>query len=348
MPIKSLDIKNFQAHKELHLDLSKNIVTITGESDRGKSAILRSLIWLATNRPSGDDFIRYGANECAVKAIVDGHTIERVKGKKTNSYILDGVEYKALKTDVPEEIAKILNIDRNNIQQQFDPIFWFSQTPGEVGKNLNQIVNLEIIDNVMYELQSKSKTIKAEIGVLDTMIAEQETLLENQFLILKICDVADRIDEFVKESKQNQQNINKLESILNSVQQFQKRIEEAEEWQALYSRLEVLFDQYVDNAKKEQNLESCLRRIESVQLIIHQEEIPEQLFDFIERTLEEDKKLVTQRKQWKKLFSIVEDIEDAQKRSDKLEADYKKTEKELHKILDNNVCPLCGRGGKDA
>ena len=122
MPIKSLDIKNFQAHKELHLDLGKNIVTITGESDRGKSAILRSLIWLATNRPSGDDFIRYGTNECAVKAIVDGHTIERVKGKKTNSYILDGVEYKALKTDVPEEIAKILNIDKNNIQQQFDPI----------------------------------------------------------------------------------------------------------------------------------------------------------------------------------------------------------------------------------
>ena len=346
MPIKSLDIKNFQAHKELHLDLSKNIVTITGESDRGKSAILRSLIWLATNRPSGDDFIRYGANECVVKAIVDGHTIERVKGKKTNSYILDGVEYKALKTDVPEEIAKILNIDKNNIQQQFDPIFWFSQTPGEVGKNLNQIVNLEIIDNVMYELQSKSKIAKTEIGVIDSMIAEQEALLENQFLVLKVCDVADRIDEFVKESKQNQQNISKLESLLNSVQTLQKKIEEAEEWQTLYARLEVLFDQYMNNASKERSLEFCLRRIESIQLIIHQEEIPEQLFDFIERTLEENKKLVAQRKQWKKLFGIVEDIEDAQKRQNKLETEYQRAEKELHKILDNNVCPLCGRGGK--
>ena len=198
----------------------------------------------------------------------------------------------------------------------------------------------------MYELQSKSKTIKAEISVLDTMIAEQEALLENQFLVLKVCDVADRIDEFVKESKQNQQNISKLEFVLNSVQTLQKRIEEAEEWQTLYARLEVLFDQYVNDAKKEQNLETCLRRIESIQLIIHQEEIPEQLFNLIERTLEEDKKLVAQRKQWKKLNSIVEDIEDTKKRQNKLETEYQKTEKELHKILDNNICPLCGRGGK--
>ena len=60
--------------------------------------------------------------------------------------LFDGIEYKAIKTDVPEDIDKIFNINSNNIQQQFDNIFWFSETAGEVGRNLNSIVNLDIID----------------------------------------------------------------------------------------------------------------------------------------------------------------------------------------------------------
>lgn len=348
MAIKNIDIHNFQVHKDLHLDFSKNITTITGESDRGKSAILRALIWLATNRPTGDDFIRYGANECSVKASVDGHTIERIKGKRTNSYILDDIEYKALKTDVPEEICKVLNIDKNNIQQQFDPIFWFSQTPGEVGKNLNQIVNLEIIDNVMYELQSKSKTAKTEIGVIDSMIAEQEALLQNKEQVSKVCEISSRIDNFKKELQDNEKKIEKLESAINSIQNLERKIEEAKEWQEIYAELEILFKEYIDNANEQRNLEFCVRRIESIQLIIHQEEIPNNLFDFINRTFEENKKLLQQRREYKKLFDIVDDIKDTKSRLRVLEADCKMAEAELHKILNNNVCPLCGRGGGNA
>ena len=348
MSIQSLEITNFQAHKRLDIKFSDTITTITGESDRGKSAILRALIWLATNRPTGDDFIRYGATECLVKAVVDGHTIERVKGKKNNSYILDGVEYKALKTDVPEDVCKVLNIDKNNIQQQFDPIFWFSQTPGEVGKNLNQIVNLEIIDNVMYELQSKSKNAKAEIGVLDSLIAEQEEQLQNEELVNKICEVAERVEKFQEQHWQNEIKINKLGEALQRAESLVDKLDHARSWQELYERLDGLFKEFIANNNSIRGLEGCISQIESINAMINKAELPPQLMELVNRTIQEDNRLQDMRKRWKKLFNIVDDIEDTQKDLDKHDKEYKQAKDKLDQIIENNVCPLCGRGGDNA
>ena len=348
MSVQSLEITNFQAHKRLDIKFSDTITTITGESDRGKSAILRALIWLATNRPTGDDFIRYGAKECLVKAVVDGHTIERVKGKKNNSYILDGVEYKALKTDVPEDVCKVLNVHKNNIQQQFDPIFWFSQTPGEVGKNLNQIVNLEIIDNVMYELQSKSKNAKAEIGVLDSLIAEQEEQLQNEELVNKICEMTERIEKFQEQHWQNESKIAKLEEALHRAESLVDKLDHARSWQELYERLDSLFKEFITNNNSIRELETCINQIESINGMINKAELPPQLMELVNRTIQEDNRPQDMRKQWKELFNIVDDIEDTQKDLDKRNKEYKQTKDKLDQIIENNICPLCGRGGDNA
>ena len=54
--LKSISIKNYQSHKETDLTFNEGVNVITGTSDSGKTAILRSLSWLINNRPSGDAF----------------------------------------------------------------------------------------------------------------------------------------------------------------------------------------------------------------------------------------------------------------------------------------------------
>jgi DNA repair exonuclease SbcCD ATPase subunit len=52
--IKRIEIKNFQAHKNTEIDFDPGVNVISGASDAGKSSIFRALLWVITNRPSGD------------------------------------------------------------------------------------------------------------------------------------------------------------------------------------------------------------------------------------------------------------------------------------------------------
>src|ERR1700722_3931133 len=97
--ISHITLRNFQCHRRFSADLN-SLTMFVGISGQGKSSILRALLWLATNRPSGDSFIRRGAKFTKVKVVVDDHTIVRKKGKGVNCYILDGKRFDAMGRDV--------------------------------------------------------------------------------------------------------------------------------------------------------------------------------------------------------------------------------------------------------
>ena len=65
---------------------------------------------------------------------LDGKLVARRRGKTVNSYCLDEKIFHALRTDVPDEIAAVLNVDESSFQQQFDQAFWLSLSPGECAR----------------------------------------------------------------------------------------------------------------------------------------------------------------------------------------------------------------------
>jgi exonuclease SbcC len=164
--IEKIQIQNFQKHERLRIQFDKRITTIVGPSDTGKSSVMRALYWLAFNKPRGFWFLRNGAKSCSVKLWIDGHKLERRRSKSKNVYLLDGVELKAVGSDVPEEVQAVLNLKEENFQHQHDAPFWFSLTPGEVGKRLNAIIDLSIIDKSLTWLVSKVRRASTECDLL--------------------------------------------------------------------------------------------------------------------------------------------------------------------------------------
>ena len=154
--LSDLKLLNFQVHSYLVIDLDSHITTIIGRTDVGKSAILRALRWLCTNSPQGSAFIQHGQFECSVLLIVDDRIIIRSKGQH-NEYLLDVEAFRSFSSDVPEPIAKVLNVGDVNFQLQFDGPFWFNLSAGEVSRRLNSIVDLGIID---YALSNVSKKVR--------------------------------------------------------------------------------------------------------------------------------------------------------------------------------------------
>lgn len=171
--IQQLVIRNFQRHRKLRIPLDPHVTTIVGPSDSGKSSIIRSLRWVILNEPRGKSFVKAGTDRASVSISVDKHRITRRRGfLQGNSYKLDGKIFAAFGNGIPDEISGILRLDEINFQGQHDPPFWFSLSPPEVSRRLNQIVDLSLIDSTLANLSKEVRRAKVEKGIIEERLKE--------------------------------------------------------------------------------------------------------------------------------------------------------------------------------
>ena len=178
--LTKLTLRNFQPHEKLVIDTDSNVLVLTGPTDIGKTSIYRALEWLFTNTSAPLSFITHGADSMKVTVEIDGHQITRARSKDNNSYRLDDQEYKAFGQNVPEPIAKLLNVSDVNFQGQYDAPWWFSNTAGEVSRHINSIINLGVIDGTLAHLNATVRKTQERIAVtterLNAAEAERESL----------------------------------------------------------------------------------------------------------------------------------------------------------------------------
>lgn len=160
---------NFQRHKHTRLDLSDGVNAFIGDSDAGKSSIFRLVHWIAFNRPLGDEFISHWADTAEGRiGLTEGPVVGRVRGKAGNYYYIDWPdrkreEFKAPGSGPPPDaITKLLNIDAINFQGQMAGPFLLGDSPPEVARFLNRIVDLEVIDKSLTMINSRLRRENAD------------------------------------------------------------------------------------------------------------------------------------------------------------------------------------------
>lgn len=208
--IESLYIQNFQIWKKLLIEFDA-INMIVGPSMRGKTAILRALYWIVMSRPSGISIINHDADKCRVKLTLDGDVVSRSRARKSPSvYKLNGKIFRAAGSSVPEEIQNLLNLQEINFQKQFDPMFWITDSPGQISKQLNEIVNLEAIDNSLTIIASRVRNTKSLVEMTERRIVTQRERIESL--------------SWVKDFNSDIVNITALEEKLDNVQNATKAL----------------------------------------------------------------------------------------------------------------------------
>lgn len=148
--LNKITLQNFQSHKNTEIELSEGVNAIVGNSDSGKSAIIRGLRWVIENKNDDSGFIRRGCKDVSVTLDFDDVTVIRSRDNSGNTYIIEDDndevhEFKAFKTEIPATVANAIHLSDINLQTQLEAPFLLSESAGEVAKTLNKMVNLSVV-----------------------------------------------------------------------------------------------------------------------------------------------------------------------------------------------------------
>lgn len=258
--IKSLHLKNFQSHEDTTLEFLPGLNVILGNSDSGKSAIVRGLRWLFYNEPMGADFLQRGKTQVEVTAeFYDGTILKRARQKTTNAYDLtlatgETMHFEGFGRTVPKEIVDYLNLRKFplsptddltlNIADQLEGPFLLQEKDSNKANAIGRLVGIHYIDqaqrNVNRDIKALNQDLKYEENSLEELLEKKKeyAFIEDKKKLLK------NLQEIIEKGKKAEEKKEVLEGFLNNYQAIrgdidhcQKRIIDYKGVEELKSRL---------------------------------------------------------------------------------------------------------------
>ena len=337
--LKRLCLYNFQPWKKLVLDLDPGVNVFVGPTDTGKSSIFRALYWLCRGKPLRNDFMRWGASKFGVKVEVDGHVIKRRKGQGGNYYELDGrrMEGDISRIVVPDEVAAVLNIDELSFQSQFEPYYLFQQTPGQVSKELNRIINLDLIDRTLGNLATSQRQAKAAVALTGERLAAARERKQALAWAPVAQERLERLATLEASIQTQRQNRAKVALILQEL--TKTRLQQDQAANAVLCGKRLLSEASVILAKKGKlgKLQELIRDIQKANKEA-KEIIPHKALERLGRLAAG---IAANRQLRAKITGVLGQLQTLWAEQWEAEKSYTATSRELQKLASGRVCPLC-------
>lgn len=219
-----LTVSNFQIHREpATVDIPEGETTyLEGDSDTGKSAMLRAIRWLCENKPDGGSFVTFktprGTN-ARVLLEVDGGLVMRERGKSTNLYKLDGETFEAFGRSVPEPVQRALRMSPYAFQLQGEPSFLIGSSPTEAAKMLSEACGLGVIDTAVGCVRAKKTVVEAEIRKGEILLESAQQRLATSEGELPLADALEAAVALADESAALVERVNNIENALDDAPQ---------------------------------------------------------------------------------------------------------------------------------
>jgi len=198
MHIELIHIGNFQSHRDTVMKFDRGVNAIIGETDVGKSAIIRAIQWVFRNKPDGESNwnteARKAGETCWVQIDFRNDddtkfTVIRERGKDTNSYTLideagESETYTGFVRNVPREIEEKLGsptsfgdkikADLTISKQGEQPFLISSHTPKEFAAILGKLTGILVLDLAEKAGNKKITRVKTEIDVTRGLLSQAQ------------------------------------------------------------------------------------------------------------------------------------------------------------------------------
>lgn len=230
-------INNFQSLNNCELDIGKFTV-IVGESESGKSAVIRAIDSMINNNPVyGADWssLPPGASRCSMSLFLDkGTVIDWVKGKTDNMYVLNGDAFKKVGKVCPPEILEVLRMGNfvidgfsynASIHKQFELPFLLADGGSKVSKIIGRITNMHLITSAnKLTLQEKSFISRKLTSINENLERESKALEKFKDLEDKKTR-AEILKSLLRDIKDKESLVSQLNVFITSLKScFEKRV----------------------------------------------------------------------------------------------------------------------------
>jgi len=234
--IEQIEIKNFQSLQSVSLELSPFTV-IVGQSSSGKSAFIRSLSTLISNR-RGTDFISHGTTTSVITAsLPQGKvSLSRSTTASKNKYTVippgkDPIAFTKLGGDTPPEVSSFMRMspkDSVTLAQQFDKPYLLAEPPGQAAQALGSLTNVHVIFDSAREANrqrlSASQKLKTRREDLEG-VEEKLTLFTDLDGLLAHIDVA---EEWISKATRAEQRLSSLNGHIDTLRSTKAALVQAQ------------------------------------------------------------------------------------------------------------------------
>lgn len=247
--IKRLEITNFQSHEFTQIDFVHGLNVILGESNQGKTSVIRAIRWCLLNSPDGTEFIRNGANEAIVKVFLsNGKTIVRRRDRKKGNFyeLIDEngklESFTGFGKKIPQEIVDAHGIKPVGdgiyfqIAEQTEGPFMMSLKPKQRAEVLGNLEELARVDRALSEVntdvnasnKTKNSTEK-ELKKLKLELEKKKVEIERlQVKIGTLKELKEGIESKLEVSEYLTKQLKRLCEIQEELIQLKKDIEKAD------------------------------------------------------------------------------------------------------------------------
>ena len=360
--ISSIAIQNFETHINTNVELHAGVNTFVGESDEGKSGIVRSILWNARNRPRGDEYrndqLDPKTKEDKLKitevGIVYKGTGLVVRGRDgfsggVNHYQIDNKEpLRALRTDVPDEVQEVTRMKDVNIQGQHptEQYFLLADKPGQVAREFNKVSGLSIIDDTTSEINKQVRETNSTLKVVKKEIDDRELQLKNMEWVPKAISQATKLKIKKTKLKKATHKIENLDSLLEQLDYVNDKLKGFDNLDEAMMELEAF--KLLDNkiwaaANKQKSISDTIDGLKTIDTQL-------KASNGIEDAVKELKQLEKLDSNIMKHELFIVDIDNQLTDIDKTKSDIDKfnqillqMQKEFDKKVISEICPTCGR-----
>lgn len=350
MYFTELKVKGFGQHIERVVKFTPGLNVLVGESEVGKTMLIRALYLLIENSPRGGEklYQSWFTDEPLSVQLKDdqGNVIRR----KRNKYYLNGGDpLKAFGTGVPEPIRELFNFKEINWQKQLHPHYLLFSTGGSAGKILNNATGMAVQELLITDIKSDLSNSKSEIKRLKKNNDEYQQTLERLKHVTRFRMKAEAIINMEAEAIETGKKTDRLENILIQLEEIDKIKNAYRKVEKHMETLNKILEDYkevdVYNAMIKK-LIHLLNKANQIEIFDHTK-----MVDYLQRLQRLERlnsELTTAKATINLLDKYIREVKEQKEFQQKYLAEMKQIEKELEDTFHNlGYCPFCNREIKD-
>lgn len=265
--IDKIVLKNFQSHKNSILRLHSGINGVIGRPNSGKTAVIRGILLLKNNRPTGFAYHNNLTKNPKTEVHVKPSNSPLLRFIKTKSKAIFYYGKKDFKTGryVPDEITNALNLEDINFGLQLGLPFLILSPPSEIAREINKVTESEVINKCIKITNERLNKLKSKKKSLQSSVEETQKKLIPYKKLHKVKPILNKAIKYDEQILKREEKTEELLGIFTFVTKAKRAIHNQEK----PLQAKGLIEQAESLQHDMENLASQMTLLENIKMLKH-------------------------------------------------------------------------------